>query len=217
MEAGRIIMKGKAKKNVTGFNNKEQLSTKERILRSALSLFSEKGYLGATTKDIARRAGIAEVTLFRYFVSKERLFEEVINRYSFLPELKEVIKEVENIPFEEGLLIIASRFIEFLEKRKDIIMIMHSEMNRYPDYIHRIHNNLMDRMIEMLSQYFRDFQSKGSVRRFSPEYGARMFLGMFFSYFYAQEIKMRKRYRGDDREETIKEYVDIFINGISLK
>jgi AcrR family transcriptional regulator len=58
------------------------------ILDAALRLFSQKGFLGATTRQIAREAGVAEVTLFRRFGSKEELFAEVIRGYSFLPAMK---------------------------------------------------------------------------------------------------------------------------------
>ncbi|MBE2888363.1 TetR/AcrR family transcriptional regulator, partial [Geobacter anodireducens] len=57
-------------------------ATHERILETALGLFSTRGYLGATTREIARQAGIAEVTLFRHFPSKVKLLEEAITRYS---------------------------------------------------------------------------------------------------------------------------------------
>src|ERR1043165_7344538 len=51
--------------------NKEQ--TKERILEAALHLFREKGLEATTTKEISKRAGIAEGTLFNYFKTKEDL------------------------------------------------------------------------------------------------------------------------------------------------
>jgi AcrR family transcriptional regulator len=60
--------------------------TKEKLLDATLSLMSEKGYLGATTRAISERAGVTELTLFRHFGSKEKLFEEVLNKYSFLPK-----------------------------------------------------------------------------------------------------------------------------------
>jgi AcrR family transcriptional regulator len=62
--------------------------TREKILEAVLKLFSMKGYLGATTTEIAEKAGIAELTLFRHFTSKDKLFEEVMSVYSFLPALK---------------------------------------------------------------------------------------------------------------------------------
>jgi len=62
--------------------------TRETILAAALRLFSQRGFLGATTRRIAGEAGVAEVTLFRHFGSKEKLFGEVIRVYSFLPTRK---------------------------------------------------------------------------------------------------------------------------------
>lgn len=188
-------------------------STRDKILETALKLFSRKGYLGATTKEIAKEAGIAEITLFRYFPSKEKLFENVISTYSFLPALKDLLPEVEGMPYEEALNVIAKRFLETLSSRKDLIQIMHSEMHRYPEKIHIIHNSIIDNVIKTLASYFEKLKTKGLLKDFNSELGARAFLGMFFSYFNAQELKMRKKYKGDDTEMTIREYVNIFVNG----
>jgi AcrR family transcriptional regulator len=163
--------------------------TRKKILETALKLFSKKGYLGATTKEIAKEAGISEVTLFRYFPSKEVLFNEVINTYSFLPTLKELLGKVKNEPFEKALKIIAFEFIKVLESKKDLIKIMHSEMQRYPEEIKTIHENIIENTIGLLSDYFKSLQKKGNLRALDCVFAARAFLGMFFSYFYAKEIK----------------------------
>lgn len=192
---------------------KDTKSTRNRILETSLKLFSQKGYLGATTKEIAKEAGIAEITLFRHFPSKEELFETVITEYSFLPALKGILKEIADMEYSEALSLIAKRFLETLSSRKDLIQIMHSEMHRYPDKIHIIHNSIVDDVIKTLASYFEKLKAKGLLTEFDSELGARAFLGMFFSYFTAQELKMRKKYKGDDTEMTIKEYVNIFVNG----
>jgi len=57
-------------------------SARERLIEVAFFLFSEYGYARTTTKDIAKRASVSEVTLFRIFGTKEALFEEVLKRYS---------------------------------------------------------------------------------------------------------------------------------------
>jgi AcrR family transcriptional regulator len=48
------------------------------ILEAATLIFSEKGYDGARTAEIAEAAGVTERTLFRYFRSKEALFRRVM-------------------------------------------------------------------------------------------------------------------------------------------
>lgn len=55
------------------------------ILESARELFSERGYSGTPTREIAARAGVAEVLLFRHFGTKANLFQQTVfeplNRY----------------------------------------------------------------------------------------------------------------------------------------
>lgn len=191
----------------------KQSDTKNKILEASLKLFSQKGYLGATTKEIAKEAGIAELTLFRHFSSKEKLFEEVINTYSFLPALKELMPEVATMPYEKALTEIAKSFLDTLESRKDLIQIMHSEIQRYPDKIHRIYHSFIDEIFKILAAYFNEMRKRKVLNRFDAEFGARAFLGMFFSYFNVHEMMMHKKYRYVDRDETIREFVKIFVKG----
>jgi AcrR family transcriptional regulator len=51
-----------------------------KILEAAERVFSEHGYYGTTTKEIAVAADVTEGSIFRLFKSKENLFAEVLNR-----------------------------------------------------------------------------------------------------------------------------------------
>jgi len=189
------------------------MNTRGRLLKTGLKLFSKKGYLGTTTKEIARDAGIAEVTLFRHFPSKEKLFEEVINNYSFLPALKELLPEIEKLPYEDGLRMIAKNFLNTLALRKNLIRIMHSEIPQYPDKIKEIYHSLIDEVRKTLASYFADMQKRGTVRKFDPELSARAFLGMFLSYFNAENFLMRKKHKCVDTDVVIREFVSLFARG----
>ncbi len=50
-----------------------QLETRRRLLEAARELFREAGFGAATTRAVARRAGVAAGTLFNYFPGKEAL------------------------------------------------------------------------------------------------------------------------------------------------
>src|SRR5580704_18735687 len=56
-----------------GRREKNKEETKDRILNAALVLFREKGLERTTTREISKRAGIADGTLFNYFKTKEDL------------------------------------------------------------------------------------------------------------------------------------------------
>ncbi|MEW6162245.1 MAG: TetR/AcrR family transcriptional regulator [Nitrospirota bacterium] len=188
-------------------------NTEEKLLEATLRLISEKGYLGATTREIAQEAGVTELTLFRHFGSKEKLFEEVLKRYTFLPKLRELLLQLEGLSFDKALRLVGIRFLETLKERKPLIMIMLSEMNIYPDKIRAVYNGFIDELIQTLANYLGSLQKTGLLRNFSNRIAARAFLGMIFSYFKAEEIVKRRNISRRETEKTIGEFVDIFVNG----
>jgi len=48
------------------------------VLAAAVETFAELGYGGATTREIARRADVAEPTMFRIYPTKEKLYEAAV-------------------------------------------------------------------------------------------------------------------------------------------
>lgn len=54
------------------------VTTEDRILRAATGVFAKRGVSGATTREIAQRARVNEVTLFRHFKNKDELLRRVI-------------------------------------------------------------------------------------------------------------------------------------------
>ncbi|MGZ3417176.1 MAG: TetR/AcrR family transcriptional regulator [Polyangiales bacterium] len=48
------------------------------ILHAALALFGERGYSGASLRELARRVGVAQPSLYHWFDSKEQLVEQII-------------------------------------------------------------------------------------------------------------------------------------------
>src|SRR6267143_1508413 len=51
--------------------------TRQRLVRAALELFSTRGYEATTPAEIARKAGVAEGTIYRHFQSKQHLLNEL--------------------------------------------------------------------------------------------------------------------------------------------
>ena len=189
-------------------------ATKEKILNATMALVSQRGYLGATTREIARQAGVTELTLFRHFGSKERLFERCLGTGTFLPTLKEMLPDLESMSYEEALRTIGRTFLLSLKERKQMVMIMQSEMSRSPAKMRRIYGQFMDEILGTLGAYFCVLQKRGALRQFPSEVAARMFLGMLSSYFRTEEIM-----RGIDitkqgrMDRAINGFVDIFVHG----
>src|SRR6267142_88620 len=50
-----------------------------QIVRVAMQLFSQRGFRGTTTKEIARAAGVSEAMVFRHFATKEELYSAILD------------------------------------------------------------------------------------------------------------------------------------------
>jgi AcrR family transcriptional regulator len=56
------------------------MTTQERILEGAVQIFARKGYSNASVKEIAQKADVNTLTVFRYFHDKETLFLQAVEQ-----------------------------------------------------------------------------------------------------------------------------------------
>ena len=56
----------------------ENSAVRERLLREALRLFTERGYAATTVREIVAAAGVTKPVLYYYFGSKEGLYLEIM-------------------------------------------------------------------------------------------------------------------------------------------
>lgn len=75
------------------------MTTKEKILDTALELFSQRGYGGVSVRDIARAVGIRESSLYNHFASKRALFDGIVD---FCVRQSETYFRGSGLPFAEG-------------------------------------------------------------------------------------------------------------------
>ncbi|MFZ5815949.1 MAG: TetR/AcrR family transcriptional regulator [Bacillota bacterium] len=96
-------------------------NTRDRVLEAALRLFSENGYRGATTAEIARQAGVAEGTIYRYFRDKKELFLACVE-----PVIQEAIRRENTLPREGSPReILRRRIIERVRVIRENLPVFH--------------------------------------------------------------------------------------------
>ena len=89
----RSVKLPKTKSRPAGRRAQSKQAIREGIVKAALSLFQTKGFDATTTKAIARKAGIAEGTVFNYFKSKDD-----IALHFFEQEVDQAMAAVRNNP-----------------------------------------------------------------------------------------------------------------------
>ncbi len=191
--------------------------TKERLLQATLELISTRGYQGATTREIAKRAGVSELTLFRKFGNKENLFEEMLKKHTFLPHLKDLVRTLDGVPVKEALTIIGISYLEGLQSRKDLIRIILSEFNTFPDKARKAHGQFITDMGLTLEGYIRGLNESGILRSIPPDSTANSFLRVLFATFLSEEIMRGRKMTKGDVKKIVGDIVDIFLNGITAE
>lgn len=136
------------------------LLTQQKMLRSAVMLFMEKGYEGATTAEIARNAGMTPSSFFRAYSSKEALLLELV-KWIFVSQydLAQQISKSEDFMLVcavEGALELYTA--EMNEQLREMYVTAYS-LPSTSMYIYRV-------MSERLYQVFRSFQPEAKAKDF---------------------------------------------------
>jgi AcrR family transcriptional regulator len=85
-------------------------SSRERIIEAAFDLFSEHGYSAVSTSDIAKRAGVNQVTLFRQFKGKACIAHAVMEEKVDQHRAKEIASAMMRSPDIESCAKLASSY-----------------------------------------------------------------------------------------------------------
>ena len=86
--------------------------TGEKIMKVALKLFSEQGYYSTTTKQIAKKAGVNELTVFRHFKNKANLFQVTTECYVLESHIDAILDGTNELCFDEAMIIITKRIYD---------------------------------------------------------------------------------------------------------
>jgi AcrR family transcriptional regulator len=165
-----------------GRREKNKDRARARILAAALALFREKGFERATTREISRKAGIAEGTLFNYFKTKEDLalyfFQQETDR---LIEWFRAEKRLQKAALPEKLFAIVHRHLERLEPYEGFIgaVVIRSLQPRSALSPLSIHSQeLRLRYLRFIREVLAEAEDSGEIPRLG-DLGAYAF-GLFY-------------------------------------
>jgi AcrR family transcriptional regulator len=195
--------------------NQKKDETREKLLEATYQLISEKGYMGATTKEIAASAGVSELTLFRKFGKKELLFEEMLKSYTFLPRLQDLLTDIHELPLGEGLTAIGVRLLGTLRERRPMFQILLSEMAHYPEKVRTVYQQMIVEIGTTLESYLRERQARGEVAPGDLGDTTRFFLRALVMTFQYESIILKKEMSNESIRDNVEKLVEIFLNGIA--
>lgn len=181
-----------------------------RILRAAENVFAQKGYQRATISEIARRANVAEGTVYEYFRNKEDLLLS-IPQPRFLEQI-DMLKEIFIIKDPAKKLRRFIRFHYFLyTTQPDFLRVFLLNICLNPRFYQSPSFSTYEQYTRIVDDILDEGKTKGVFR---SDLDNRMFKSMFFGGF--SHVVMRweiiKRDRpAIDKMREIEEMVDLYL------
>jgi len=186
-------------------------TTQDRILTAAEAVFAKSGWHGATTREIARAAKVNEVTLFRCFGTKNKLFVAVISRFIEKQRLTLRQSVIQNASLEEVLIAFADVYYESLQGSVDFIRAMLAELPRHPKQVCSVLGEVAKPLRSEFQALLNDRQKSGEIRRgVNCEALLDAFTGMLFS----SVVKPRLMPLSYKPAEYRRVCVDLFMQGV---
>ena len=188
--------------------------TRTRLIEAASQVFASLGVQGATTREIARVAGVNEVTLFRHFTSKEQLLGAVIKNALALQTEALAHPQAWTQDLKIDLIQYAHLYNTMLEAQEDLIRTFIGEAKRHPEAAKQVIQEAAKPLGEKLVAYLQSSQKLGTVRADLDLFPAvDMFKGMLLAGMLCRSANFNQgSYSCEDYIETC---VNIFVGGIS--
>jgi AcrR family transcriptional regulator len=152
---------------------------RSQILRAAATVFAEKGFHRATTKDIAQTAGIAEGTIYNYFDSKGDLLIGLMMRLSRVESLSLELTEALDRDAREFLVAVTRHRMALIEQNHEMLRAILPEMLVNPDLRERFYRQFARPMASVLEQYVQARTASGEVASVDVPLAVRAVQGMF--------------------------------------
>jgi len=187
------------------------LSTRERLLEAAYKCFSQKGYVGATTKEISRLAGVSEVTLFRHFGSKRELFSEVLVKYSVIPVIEAIGKSEIGLSGRELVEWMGVEILKSLQERRDFLKILLSEVPKLTDEVKVVYSDFSSRLFKVFLNAFALAFPDLPMEELKLK--VQIFRYCLFGFFLSNEIFQGKRLTEREIREFIRSVTDEIAGG----
>ncbi len=142
--------------------------THARIIEAALKEFTQNGYKGASTRAIAERAGVNEVTLFRHFGSKLDLLRTAVRHAVKMMETPEDVDRYLAMSFRSGFTAFVSEYLLQVTRYGDILMLGFAESFSHPEVSEEL-VKFFWQIRKRLLRYFVVLQEQGRMRKGDAE------------------------------------------------
>lgn len=200
-------------------------SEKEKLyLMSAIAVFEAKGYNNARVKDITDKAGTSVGNFYRYFESKEKIFETIIAQFNVL--MLENLKALQeyDIPPIPAIKDLFRSYLKIFKDKRKIALIFIEQMGGINKKFKKMKNKFMEEFVKEAENLIRPLVEKGYAREQDAQMASVMWVATILETFHwwvrnvytkkeDEDGKQKKDYSVEE-EELVDNLTQFLVRGI---
>ncbi|WP_028308083.1 TetR/AcrR family transcriptional regulator [Desulfitibacter alkalitolerans] len=199
-------------------SEKDITDKQKRVLEAAVEVFSEKGFAGASTSEIAQRAGVAEGTVFKHYKTKKGLLLSIVSPTILKLGAPLLMKDFEKVleaqyqGFGDFLRALINNRVEYARKNTAALKILLNELSFHPELSNMLKQVFSERIRPRLQKAFRHFQDKGELKKLPDGTIIRLIISTVVGYVITRLVVLPDHSWND--EEEIETMIEFLLKGL---
>lgn len=186
------------------------------IVQAAIQLFSQKGFRGTTTRELAAAVGVSEPVLYQHFTTKRELYDAIVDRLieetsaTFHQSLAALGGSYDERAFFQWL---GEQILQWYSNRTtEARLLLFSALEGH-SLAQRWHEKAIDGFLLWVEDYYRRGAQAGRFVSGNPRFAARAFIGMVANYGQTCLLFPCNAIAGPNRE-VVSQMVSLYLDGV---
>jgi TetR/AcrR family transcriptional regulator, fatty acid metabolism regulator protein len=186
----------------------------DRILQAAIEVFAANGYFNSRVSDIARRADVADGTIYLYFKNKEQILMATID-FAFSTFMRAAEKELANIADPRlKLRRLAELHLGSLGSNRGLAMVFQTELRQSAKFLSEFSHQHLIEYFDLIRAIVREGQQSGCFRK---EVSDKIAANCFFGALDAMVTSWLLSERDYQLAAASNVLVDVILNGMESR
>ncbi|MBB4197366.1 hypothetical protein CCR94_13705 [Rhodoblastus sphagnicola] len=202
-----------------GFRRRRKAERPAEILDAAFAAFADRGYAATRLEDVAARAGVTKGTIYLYFPTKEKLFEDMVRSHSagLLSEADAFLAGAEGTSADRLRTLLHFLYTRCVEDRcgREILRFMVAEGKLFPQLVAENYRDFVMPMLAMVNALVDQGVAAGQFRADLPRETVRIVIAPTFF------LSVIRLIFGDappvDEEAYVEAHINMALAGLLAK
>ncbi|HXT15602.1 MAG TPA: TetR/AcrR family transcriptional regulator [Gemmatimonadaceae bacterium] len=180
--------------------------SQRRIAAAAIEAFAMQGFNGTATSDIAKRAGVAEGTIFKYYPTKKKLLIGAVAPLmmrALTPMLRRSVERVlsaDYATFEDFVIAFARDRLDFAQAHPALLKLLVQEIPFHPELREHFERIVFAQVFPLALSAIERFQARKQIRAMPPLTVARIMGSVIVGYVVSRVFLAPDAVWDDERE-----------------